>query len=112
MRIKIEGSITRERVMQVVSDLLAREPDIATMSGFNFYFYPRDAQGRTMDFMDREGQPIKMLVYRERRDVESTPQQQPGRKSQKLCRSKAKKPVLRLVQNNAPVPSQATPNAA
>ena len=111
MRIMIEGAFTKARLLQVIDDVFAREPSLAMMRVFEMSFYPRDARDRRFTIQDSEGNPIEGLRYREHRRNNDGPvidRQQ----SEKSSRPKAQKPVLRLVQNNAPVSPQATPNAA
>lgn len=90
MRIKIEGCIGKERVMQVIEDLL-RRADADALTGFNMYFTIRDDRGFPVDLLNENGEPLEFLVYRETRHAVPLRKQRPPRVK------KGQKPVLKIV---------------
>lgn len=83
MRVKIEGQITKERVIEVLMDMMARAPVDSTLVGFNMYLNIRDAHGRLVEFLNEEGAPIEMVLYREDRNqlpIKGQPPKKPARK--------------------------------
>lgn len=103
MRVKVEGTPTKERVIQVLTDLFMKEPNAEVMSNFNMYFTLRDSRGKMIEFIGEEGQQINTLVYREERTQTQVKKNAPP---------KTKKPTLRVVPNKAQNPPEAQTNAA
>ena len=92
MRIKIEGRVTSERVMEVMNDLLARSPQGADFTELNLYFTIRDGE-IPVEFLNDEGEVVEFITYREER-------KQVPLKRHYQHRAK-KKPQLRVVNNEA-----------
>ena len=79
MRIKIEGQITKERVIEVLLDIMARAPEDSTLAGFNMYLNIRDAHGRLVEFLNEGGTPLDMVLYREERNPIPLKRQPPNK---------------------------------
>ena len=67
MRIKIEGRVTPERVVEVMMDLLARSPQNSAFTGMNLYFTIRDEDELPVEFLNEDGNPLELITYRETR---------------------------------------------
>ena len=67
MRVKVEGLVDFERVGQILEDVYRRSPLGSSLSGVNLYLTIRDAQGRRVEFLNPQGEPIDVLVYSEER---------------------------------------------
>lgn len=67
MRIKIEGRVTPERVVEVMKDLLARSPQNSAFTGMNLYFTIRDEDELPVEFLNEAGDPLELITYRETR---------------------------------------------
>lgn len=79
MRIKIEGNIIKERAIEVLLDIMARAPENSTLVGFNMYLNIRDAQGRLVEFLNEDGTPLEMVLYREERNQLPLKRQPPNK---------------------------------
>ena len=90
MRIKIEGRVTPERVVEVMKDLLARSPQNSAFTGMNLYFTIRDEDELPVEFLNESGDPLELITYRETRRQVPLRGNTPPRKS---------KPKLKVVRS-------------
>jgi hypothetical protein len=104
MRIKVEGKITTDRVMEVLKDLMRRAPQDSVMTGFNMYLTVRDSNDYPVDFLNDDGTPMEMLVYREKRHA--VPLRAPKRPVKRKPQLKLVKGAPRL-ENAAKAPPMA-----
>lgn len=84
MRIKIEGSITTERILQVLNDITARYGEESCFTGMNLYFTLRNANGTPVDFLGEEGQVLECITYREERKQTPLRSKKPRRRKPQL----------------------------
>lgn len=67
MRIKVEGLADFNRLAKVLQDLYQRSPLGAQIHGLNLYLTLLDGQGKRIEFLNPQGEPIDILVYPEER---------------------------------------------